>query len=184
MNLVDNIILNSLSASILIIIGVYSIKQDGKATLNRLYNLILILTIFTLIVDSLARLDGAPGTVLEVLNHIGNFLIFMLSPMIASLWVLFVYEYIFRLGRCKKRLIFALAAINIINFALLLFSQRYNWYYFIDENNIYHRGPLFYVSILIAMLQVFAAALIIIINKKNIEKKHFCPLLFFVVRLL
>ena len=45
-----------------------------------------------------------------------------------------------------KRLFYPLSAINILNAVVLILSQFFGWYYYIDSNNIYHRGAAFLAS--------------------------------------
>ncbi len=179
MNLLGNIILNTYSVLVLLIIGAYSIKQGGKININRLYNVTLIFTAAMLLIDIISRLDGAAGTSREVFNHIGNFVLYLTSPIFASLWILFNYDFINRSKRHKKRLIYALIAINLTNLVILLFSLRFNLYYYIDANNIYHRGVLYPLSIFYTVAQMLASFLITIFNRKYIDKKLFYPILIF-----
>ena len=96
-----------------------------------------------LVVDIFSRFDGNPGTIYPVINHIGNFLIYMFNPIIPSLWFLYAYNQVFQEERKMMQRLYPLIIINVINIVVLALSQFYGWFYFIDADNIYHRGPLF-----------------------------------------
>jgi diguanylate cyclase (GGDEF)-like protein len=73
---------------------------------------------------------------------------------------------------------FLLAAITA-HTAILILSQRYGWFYYIDRDNIYHRGPIYILSVSVTVILLIAASAFIILNRNRIEKKYFFPLLFF-----
>ncbi len=64
---------------------------------------------------------------------------------------------------------------------MVVLSQFYGWYYYIDSNNIYHRGPLFLLAGSFTVVLILIALIIIIANPRKIKKKHFFSLMFFCV---
>jgi diguanylate cyclase (GGDEF)-like protein len=64
---------------------------------------------------------------------------------------------------------------------MLIFSWYFRWLYYIDVNNVYHRGPLYLVPVFITIGLIFIAAFITIKKRKNIERKSFISLVFFSV---
>ncbi len=180
MNLSGNIIINVYSIGILIIIYIFSARHvDNESLQNKLYKGILLITILMLAVDILSRFDGRPGTVYPIINHIGNFIIFLLNPVISSLWLLYVHDQIFHNKAKIIKLCFALLAVNAVNIVLLLLTQRFGWYYYIDSDNIYHRGTLYWIAAAMTAALVIVAFILTIINREKINKKHFFSLLFF-----
>ena len=151
MNLVSNIIFNTYSIAMLLIIYFHALKLFDRELLSvRLNMSILQITIFMLIVDILSRFDGNASTVIyPVLNHIGNFVIFMMSPVLTSLWVAYVHYQVFRDERRVKKLRLPLCIIIAMNAAGVILSQFFGWYYYIDSDNIFHRGPLYPVPVFI-----------------------------------
>jgi len=181
MDLTNNIVINSYSIAILIVIGIQSLRQDDKGTLRfKLYMLMLQVTIMLLIVDILSRFDGNVGTFYPVINHIGNFLIFLLNPILPSLWLLYVFCEIFKDIDNLKRLFYPLVAIDFIHAFMVILSQFYGWFYYIDSNNIYYRGPFYWFTSLITIVMILISLILILINHKKIEKKHFLSLILFV----
>ena len=167
---------------ILIMIYVFSIKQNDEKTLqNKLYKNMLKVTIIMLIVDILSRFDGNQNTIYPVINHIGNFLIFLLSPVVPSLWLLYVHDQIFQNERRTKRLLYPIYAVNGANLLLLIATQSTGWYYRIEPGNIYHRGPLLWVAGILTCILVLAASILTLLNRGKMNKKQFFSLLFFAV---
>jgi diguanylate cyclase (GGDEF)-like protein len=61
----------------------------------------------------------------------------------------------------------------------LIFSQFFDWIYYIDSNNIYHRGPYFALPVFIDFILLFVAFAIILLNRRRLDKKSLLSLMFF-----
>jgi len=182
MDLKYNIFINLYSIIFLLVICLYSAKHNEKESLqDKLYAMMLQITIVMLIVDICGRFNGNPGTVYDFINHWGNFLIFLLSPILPSLWLLFAHDQVFQEERKTKRLIYPLIAVNVINAVLVILTQFFGWFYYIDAGNIYHRGPLFLLSASFTIALVLVAFFLIIANRKKIARKHYFALAFFAI---
>jgi diguanylate cyclase (GGDEF)-like protein len=141
--------------------------------------MMLQITAVMLVVDVLSRFDGNPDSIFPVINRVGNFLIFILSPVLPSIWLLYVHFQIYDSKKKTKKLLYPMLAIFTANAFLLILSGKYGWFYSIDSDNIYHRGPLFLFTASITVVLLIAVFIIIVANRHKIDKKHFYPLLFF-----
>jgi len=178
-NLIYNVFINLFCIAILIVLCFDSLKNYEKNSLQyKIYMMVLYSTIFMLVLDMFSRFDGRPGTIYPVINHIGNFFVFLLNPVLPSLWLLYVYFQIFKEVKIK-RLVYLLLVVNLANAVMVVFSQFYGWYYYIDSENIYHRGRFYLVTVSITIALMFAAYVLIIFNRKRIEKKYYSSLLLF-----
>lgn len=182
MNLANNAIINIYSIAILVIIYFHSSKQSKKESLqHRIYTIILQITMVMLVVDILGRFDGKADTIYPVINYFGNFTMFLLSPTVPSLWLLYAHYEILKEEKKTKGLIYPLIFINVINICILLLTQIFGWYYYIDSDNIYHRGPLFWLSFSIQAFLIGIAFAFIVINRKKVKKGHYFSLIFFAI---
>jgi len=182
MGLVNVIIINIYSVSLLAVICYHSSTKKEKESLQyKLYTMMLWITIFMLVVDIFSRFDGKSDTMYAVINYWGNFLIFFLNPILPTLWLLYVHINLFQDEKKTRQLVCPLFAYNAVNTALVVLSQFYGWYYYIDSNNIYHRGPLFLLAGSFTINLILIAFIIIIANRRKIKKKHFFSLVFFCV---
>ena len=141
----------------------------------------LTVTMLMLLVDVLARFDGNPGTIYSIFNYFGNLLTFMINLFLPSLWLLYVHLQVYRKTNKIKKLIYLLMAINGINIVFVIISQFYGWFYYIDSNNIYHRGKLFWIPVSITIGLILSTLILTLVNRKNIEKRHYFSLVFFPV---
>ena len=182
MGLLNNSVLNIFSVFLLIVIYTHSSKQDREGALpSKLYLMMLQVTILLLVLDIFSRFDGRPDTVYPFINHIGNFLVFLLNPVLPSIWLLYVHEQVYPGKGKTKRLLYPLLAVNIANAALLIVSQFFGWFYYIDSDNIYHRGPFFFFLALLTFTLIIVSFVLLISNRKKIEKRHYFALVFFAV---
>lgn len=180
MNLIDNTILNCFSVFLLIILFVYSLKRTAERSLQqRLYTGILISTILLLIMDIFGRCDGNLGTLYPIINHLSNILLFFLNPVLPSLWFLYVNFQVYHDEERVKRLLAPIILLNVVNVVIIAISQFNGWYYFIDANNVYHRGPLFILSIAFIFILLLAAFVLCLRNRDKIDRKQLFSLLFF-----
>lgn len=141
----------------------------------------LLALVLSLILDIFSRFDGHPGTIYPVLNFIGNLLIFLLNPVIPSLWLLYAHNQIYRDTNRTKQFFRPLLAVIALNAVLVVLSQFFGWYYFIDAGNVYHRGQAFWLAGVITVTLIFAGFILIVGNRDKIDKKYFFSLLFFAV---
>lgn len=182
MELMGNIIINTFSAFILLVIHVYSVHLDDTEIMqNKLYLTMLWVTISMLFFDILGRLDGYPDTILPILNHVGNFVLFLLTPIVPSLWLLFVYNFIFNPNKQNRKLILFVVILNMIHAIILILSLHYGWIYTINAENIYHRGPLYMISPLYLILLLAITTVMILNNRHRIDTLHYYTLLIFPV---
>lgn len=180
MSLESNIIINSFSILLLSVILVHSYLNVEKNTLqNRLYILVVQLTMLLLIFDIFGRFDGNPDTIFPVLNHLGNFLIFILSPVLPSIWIIYVYFQIYRNEKKALKLIYPLLGINLLHAAVVIISQFTGWLYTIDAANIYHRGPLYFLSSGFSAVLLLVTFGLLLKNKSRLDMKYFFSLTFF-----
>jgi diguanylate cyclase (GGDEF)-like protein len=182
LNLANNFIINIYSILLLVFICFQSLKDTERKFLQqRLFLMLSLTTILMLIADAFSRLDGHSGTIYPILNHIGNFVVFLLNLFIPSIWLLYTHFQVFHDEKKTKRLLCVLSAANATNIVLLVLSQHWGWLYSIDAKNIYHRGPLFWLPTTITFILAITSIVIIFSNRKKIERKHFISILFFPV---
>src|SRR5665648_968643 len=180
MSLENNTIINLYSIIILFIILLHCIKTENKELLyNRIYLLMLKTVMVLLVFDIFSRFDGQKNMLYPLLNHMGNFFVFGLNLVPPSLFLIYAHCQIFTKEEKTRKLFIPLIALNLLNLFFTVLSQFFVFYYFIDQNNIYHRGPGFFIPVLVTFILLFMTFAFIIANKKKFEKKYYYSLLFF-----
>lgn len=155
-------------------------RQDRNDLLNRIYMYMIGLTETELLVEAATFIvDGIPGNIMHITAYALNIVLFALGPLIMILWCLFIDYWLFNdIVRVRKKAIFL--AIPFLMNALVVFSSPLTGLTFsISAENIYHRGPVFLLSIGLGYLFIFYSMFFIAINKKQMKKDEFLPLLLF-----
>ncbi len=180
MGLTGNIILNLYSVIVLFIVYIQTRKRASMHSLqDRLFFHILWLTAMMLFFDVLGRLDGRPGTIYPLLNSAGNFMLFLLNPILPTIWLLYVHEQLYQRKKGIKRILIPCLVVFSIHTLLLIATQYTGWFYTIDAQNVYRRGPLFLLSGGIVAGLLLTSAIIIFRNRKWMEKSQYRSLLLF-----
>lgn len=173
---------NLYSFIILGIIFTQSKKHFDRDFLNDvLFRYLIILTGLMLVVDVLSRFDGEPMEIYNKINRLGNFMIFLTSPVLPSLWLTYSHYLIFEDRSKTKKLFLPLGMFNAVNVFFLLATQLTGWYYTIDGNNIYHFGPFYPLYIFFILGLVIISTIIIGLNRDKIKRKKYYSLAFFML---
>jgi len=80
-------------------------------------------------------------------------------------------------------LFYPLCILNVLNASALVISQLYGFgrFYYIDTENIYHRGPFFLIPAFITIMLMLVAFVIIVKNRRSLGNKSFFSLIFFAI---
>ncbi len=180
MTLSDNIVINGFSVAILFLVIIYYERNGDKASRHtRLFLGMLKLSVVMMVVDSMGRFDGNPDSIYPVINWIGNFFLFLLAPVLPSLWLIYVNYYISPDGKISKFIKFIIAAVNVTIFSLVIASQFTGLLYSINDLNIYERGPLYIISPLLTFVLLLTSMGYVVLYKHKIQHTHFIPFMAF-----
>lgn len=172
--------INLYSIIILSIVYIYTIKNMDKQSLqNKVYSWLLRVGILLLVIEVLSRFDGNPDSIYLYINHLGNFLLFLLNPTLPILWFVYVHCNIYHVEDKTKKLFVPLILLFFTNAVLVILSQFYGWFYYIDKANIYHRGDYYLASASISIALIIMSFVLMLKNRTNIEKSLFLPLMIF-----
>jgi hypothetical protein len=175
---VYNLLLNSYSAILVAILYFQAVRHENRHTLPfKFYKAELIATFILLFIDTLGRFDGNPGTIAEPLNHIFNALLYLFSPAIASLWLMYVGAFIFTQKKEFVNLWIFVGVCLGLNLVMVVLTQFFGLYYSIDKNNIYHRGEWYWISQFINVALLVPSFCLIVKNRKKLGKQRICSLL-------
>lgn len=182
MSLSANAVLNGYAIALLALLLAYSFGGGrGRSRQQGLYLSMLSTTMLLLVLDTLSRFDGLAHPAFPAINWTGNLLVFLFTPFLPSLWVMYVYCVSKNEGGLPRAARIALIALNAVNFFMVIASQYTGWYYTIDAANIYHRGPVYPFHHLITLILLGWAYWITWRNKRNIDQRVLFSLLVFPV---
>lgn len=135
---------------------------------QKIFRILIGVNIAAIICDSVQVM--VDGTMFRFSNLIGNisiFLYYILHSSVAFIFALYVdYELYPDTKRFKKRIPFYSIPV-IVNGIMSVISIWTKWYFSIDENNSYVRGPLFYIPTVISFGYAMYIFLMLIKYKKE-----------------
>lgn len=183
MSIAGQVIINLFAASILFTILINEIRrQPSPMPQDRLFMRMVYPNMILCLSDAIAwSMENQQGTLNFIINHIFTSTAFLCIPILTCGWFLYAYYEIFKdenkLARIQRILWY-----GILIFSLFVFTNPLtHWVYYLDANNCYHRGLLFYPYTMIFYVFMVATLGMILGNRKRIARDHFMPLLFFVL---
>lgn len=106
---------------------------------------------------------------------------FATHPILSSLWIIYVYYQINHKFKGLWKSIWPIIIADLANIVLVIAQHDSGWLYYIDNQNIYHRGPGFLLPAILSFVYLIWALIIIVSNRKKIEPRHFYALVLFPV---
>ena len=149
---------------------------------QKLFLALLITTALIMVLDmSMWLMDGTPGSLIRGMYLFSTVCYYTLNPLICALWYLYTDYYI---NRSKKHLVKAGIPMMIlvgINMILAVMSVFRNVLFYIDGNNVYHRGRFFLVMAGISFFFLAYTMVFVIVNRRKIQTREYVTLLLFPV---
>ena len=172
-----------LSFLILLCIYVNAYNRSEKMFLQyRLFMLLLFSNMSMIIIDILGwTFNGLPGQTNYLLNQYSNWALYILEPIPPMLWILYTHFQVYKEQAKVKAATYPLIYLWLINAVFSSLSLSYGWFFSVDGQNIYHRGPYFAFHAAFCYCLFIYAFLFVLRNRSKLEKRYFYSLLLFFV---
>ena len=135
-----------------------------------------------LLMDALANIfRGYPGTLGSVMVHVSNFFVFFVNENLLACFHSYVCVCI--LEKEEWKTLRRVKAVYILAFtaaALVIVSQFTDLYYYIDADNIYHRTPLYVLSLVAPLICMFIDGSLLLQFRKRLSKKILLSMLSYI----
>lgn len=177
------VIINLFAAIILFVIAVNENKQFKRhLPQERLFMSLVYINIFLCLSDAISwSLEKTPGTINFIAKQIFSSLAFAAIPIFAYTWFLYCLFNIFRDSVLLAKYTRVMKPLILVSLSIIILNYFTHFLFYLDQNNVYHRGPLFYPLVFISFSFFIFTLGMIIYNKKRIHAGHFAPMVFFVV---
>lgn len=155
---------------------------EKRMAQNIIFRLLIVSNIALLILEAITwLLEGHPSPVLIPLYYIVTILLYILTPIPALLWLMYVNWQLFQNSRKLKTSVIIFGIPAAVCMILTVLSPLNGWMFTIDANNIYQRGVLYPLLAFTCFFPTIFAALLLAINRKRISKKMLVLMLLFTV---
>lgn len=147
---------------------------------QKLFLYMLVSTAFLLTLDAIQwAVDGRPGVFLRDLNIIAGMFYYMFQVFPCIFWGLYV-RYQTNMNEKETMRVRYLFFIPFFFSAVMSVLSCFNGlYFYVDQNNVYHRGPFFWLFAVIILGYLVDAYIFILVNRKKLGKKVYGSLLVF-----
>lgn len=157
-------------------------RADRYLIEQKLFLALLTSNALILILDSaMWILDGKIGFYVRGLYLLVTAFYYSLNPIICMIWSFYADYQIYDDRKHLRKLLIPLLIPVCINTLLSFFSIWCNFLFYIDSNNIYHRGDHFYIMAAICYFYLIRTLIFIIIRQKKIKKHNFIPIIVFAI---
>lgn len=169
----------AIQLNIFMVILLFSIAVHGcfrlnkKEEVHRLFLLLIGLTIFILILEILSVVLNSRDYIhFLVLQKFVDVLGFALAPLVPIVATLYAYKRINKFKKISLNKFIWLAIPLIINGILSVGSYQFNWIFSITDENLYVRGPLFFISPLTSFFYYLTHLLFLYDYHEKISKEE------------
>ena len=152
------------------------VMARGMRLEKGLMHYVLLACIFTIVNavgDAIAALfRGMPGETARWAVVLGNFF-GAGGSMLCAIFYAEILFYTYKDVDIKTYKIFRsiITVLVVMMLTMLIVSQFTGWLYTIDENNVYRRGSLFFVSVIYTILCILCAVIYMVIRRKQSKKR-------------
>jgi diguanylate cyclase (GGDEF)-like protein len=175
--------INAISLAILLLVYIGIHHRSVKCLFEqKLFLALLISNALLLILDTIQWcLDGKPGLFLKNLDLLMGAAYYILNPIPCAIWSMYANYQVYQDEKRLKKLMIALFIPVDILIVATLFNFFNGYLFYFDQNNVYHRGKLFILLVLVCYGYLAYTLIFIIIKQKQIKKKYLIPILVFAI---
>lgn len=157
----------------IIMLGAHIWARDNSKEV-KMFRMMLYTALFSCIADTIVFVfDGQKGIICFILLFLGNTWLFVSNMLLGSLWIMTVVTHISGRGLPKGQKIL-LYILDILGCSILLINPFYPFAFKVNSDNVYSRGPLFWIYIAIELIIICDSIVVYIVYRKKIpEAKHF-----------
>jgi diguanylate cyclase (GGDEF)-like protein len=155
-------------------------RLDRQDNMNTIYLYTSFAILLELIFETLSCLiNGRPQMWLIPISIFLHMCLYIVAPILTYLWLSLIYNWVIPndIALHKKHVILLLPI--AIDLLIIILSPIYGFVFTIDSVNIYHRGPLYFVTVFVTFIYLMSSFVLIIIKRQKIIKEDFLPLFIF-----
>lgn len=182
-NALLNVCIDSFALSILLVIYLGVRRSSSSRLLDyRLFWALIVSDALICALDiGMLLLDGKAGSAMRLFYLTDTVLYYILNPVICAVWYFYTDYHIFRSAERLKKLALPILLPAIVSAVLSVVSVFNGILFYIDNANVYHRGPGFLVMAFIAFFYIVYTLCFALYNQKLMPKSSFAPVLAFAV---
>lgn len=157
--LLFNVGIDTFSIIIILIIHYNSRRHTANTQAMRLLRGTMLMTVVMSVTDIFMwLLNGVPGMAARIAAYVDNIAYFMVQLVVVFTWFRYVWYRTYKTRLPRKINLFAIVVPFCVITAIIVSSPWTRWCFYLDETNIYHRGPLSAPLSVVALSYLAAAS--------------------------
>ncbi|MFX4263511.1 diguanylate cyclase domain-containing protein [Pelotomaculum propionicicum] len=170
----------------MVLLGLVSLnaykRLDRQDSLNRVFLIVSLIIIVQLFFETVTCIiNKRPEQWLVPMSVFLHICLFAVAPILTYYWYFLIKNLVVSDEAAVKKSNIILLVPVVISILFTLLSPVYNFVFFIDSSNVYHRGPFFNINAAITYFYILYGFILIVINRSKIVKQEFVPLCMFSV---
>ena len=169
---VTNIAIEIFCSTLCLVFIICTLVVDSlKIKLNQIFIWVLLSNIAVMLSDALAFYSiGKTAPPFFLFNFIGNFFTFIFSYVIIMCFSNYINTYLSTKTKIKRTAVYHVYWICGVAIALTFLSLLNHMYFTIDENNIYHRGEMHWLSQVLGMAALMVNMVVIVKYRRLLNR--------------
>lgn len=177
--------LDANTVSLIILVFIFLNIRSSSENISMQYKLfkaMILANIGMIIIDAFAwKFNGLKGSMNLTLNTGFNFLLYVLEPIPPSLSVLYTSYHVFSSDVKVKEKQKVLMVFFLLNLMICIISLFTGSFFYVDQNNIYHRGPYFALHVAYCYGLLIYSLMYLIKHKQYIEKRKYISMIVYFI---
>lgn len=155
-------------------------RREKRIFEDKLFLALLVSNMLILLIDAAGwYMEGQAVSLFNIIYVRTVIFYFIMNPLLPYLWLLYIDYQIFkdetRLGK-----LFWPYLLPILFSTLMVIANPFNqMLFYIDSNNVYHRGPWYPLFIALSLSYLLYAFILPFLKRRMIPKNYFVPLIIF-----
>ncbi len=155
-------------------------RLDRKDRLNRYFLITSAIVILEIAFETITCIvNGKTGPLVVPILVVFSTCLFITAPILTYYWSRFITTITLPDSRKSRLSILILLIPLALNTFITLLSPVYGYVFYVDSNNVYHRGDLFFLSAVITYFYLAYSMVILKVNRKKLMRQEFLPLVIF-----
>lgn len=156
-------------------------RSNMRARQSRLFIYMLAIALLSFIADIMSSFHTDSALLLPFVAA-GNYFEIMLNTTLIPIFFLYVCGQVFKLDAKLKRNLYLVLWIMTAICAIMVISTAFTGQiFYFDEANVYHRGPLFALPMIVILAMMGIVEVFLISQKKKIEPHYYRSLTLFLI---
>lgn len=173
MQLIHHVDINFLTAFILSLVSIIAfIRLNHRDKLSKTYLVMSAIIIIQLILEAFSViLDNQTTFNMIWLRFSISFVIFIIGPFLAMMWFMLIKKMFVPKMTVKPITKLIVYLPQIINVILVISTIFFDTVFYIDEFGVYHRGHLFFLTMILTYYYIVLTFILILSNRKKVVKE-------------